>query len=424
MSAAPPRRPRPWPPASASWPTGRSTPPASPTPWSTPWPRRWWPCPPSTSTPAGPPRRDAAVRGPRRAGRLRHRPGNQGPPPGVDVEELRLLVEAGLSPGQALAAATSVAATHLGLDGAGRIAPGARADLLLVDGDPLSDLAALERVRLVTRDGWVANSLGSAARRMGDLGTICHPIASFRLTQPLGQHRKDQFVGCLSKDFAIRLLRIADPCGYLREISGVGYQNALMGNERSPMGTKTITMYVSDIDKSEIAEGEAYQLSIRHPDGSTQQLDISAKNYRDLKLEGLGKTLKKRGRKPGSTTRPRRPPAAAPTPAPTARPSRPDALTAGPRRNGAGLSLSGAPLAGGADPENIRLVVGDDESVAVRHPRRPQLDPAGVDLDHPAAAAANQMVMVHGIAEAEQRLAGFAAEHVDPSRFHQPCRAR
>ena len=69
------------------------------------------------------------------------------------------------------------------------------------------------------------------------------------------------------------------------------------------MGTKTITMYVSDIDRSEIAEGEAYQLSIRHPDGSTQQLDISAKNYRDLKLEGLGKTLKKRGRKPGSSTR-------------------------------------------------------------------------------------------------------------------------
>jgi hypothetical protein len=69
------------------------------------------------------------------------------------------------------------------------------------------------------------------------------------------------------------------------------------------MGTKTITMYVSDIDQSEIVAGEAYQISIRHPDGSTQQLDISAKNYRDLKLEGLGKTLKKRGRKPGSTTR-------------------------------------------------------------------------------------------------------------------------
>ncbi|HYT25295.1 MAG TPA: hypothetical protein VEP73_02250 [Actinomycetota bacterium] len=68
------------------------------------------------------------------------------------------------------------------------------------------------------------------------------------------------------------------------------------------MGTKTITMYVSDIDGDEIPAGSAYQLSVRHPDGSTQQLDISEKNYRDLKLEGLGKTLKKRGRKPGSST--------------------------------------------------------------------------------------------------------------------------
>src|SRR6266540_4006479 len=61
-------------------------------------------------------------------------------------------------------------------------------------------------------------------------------------------------------------------------------------------------MYVSDLDQSEIPTGQAYQLSIRHPDGSTQQLDISEKNYRDLKLAGVGKTLKKRGRKPGSTT--------------------------------------------------------------------------------------------------------------------------
>jgi hypothetical protein len=56
------------------------------------------------------------------------------------------------------------------------------------------------------------------------------------------------------------------------------------------------------LDQSEIPAGQAYQLSIRHPDGSTQQLDISEKNYRDLKLAGVGKTLKKRGRKPASTT--------------------------------------------------------------------------------------------------------------------------
>jgi imidazolonepropionase-like amidohydrolase len=74
----------------------------------------------------------------------------------VDTEELRLLVEAGLAPAAALAAATSLAAAHLNLAGVGRVVPGARADLLLVDGDPLADLTALTRVRLVTRDGRVA----------------------------------------------------------------------------------------------------------------------------------------------------------------------------------------------------------------------------------------------------------------------------
>jgi hypothetical protein len=68
------------------------------------------------------------------------------------------------------------------------------------------------------------------------------------------------------------------------------------------VGTKTITMYVSDLDQSEIPAGKVYQLSIRHPDGATQQLDISEKNYRALKLQNMGKTLKKRGRKPGSAT--------------------------------------------------------------------------------------------------------------------------
>ena len=69
------------------------------------------------------------------------------------------------------------------------------------------------------------------------------------------------------------------------------------------MGTRTITMYVSDLDQSEIPAGKVYQLSIRHPDGATQQLDISERNYRALKLQNMGKTLKKRGRKPGSTTK-------------------------------------------------------------------------------------------------------------------------
>jgi imidazolonepropionase-like amidohydrolase len=81
--------------------------------------------------------------------------GNQGPPPGIDVAELRLMVGAGMTPGQALVAATADAADHLGLAGAGRVAAGAPADLVVVEGDPLADLHALTRVRLVCRAGRV-----------------------------------------------------------------------------------------------------------------------------------------------------------------------------------------------------------------------------------------------------------------------------
>jgi hypothetical protein len=83
----------------------------------------------------------------------------------------------------------------------------------------------------------------------------------------------------------------------------VGLQKADRPSKGVLVGTKTITMYVSDLDQSQIPPGQVYQLSIRHPDGSTQQLDISEKNYRALKLQDMGKTLKKRGRKPGSTTK-------------------------------------------------------------------------------------------------------------------------
>jgi imidazolonepropionase-like amidohydrolase len=82
--------------------------------------------------------------------------GNQGPPPAIDVTELSLLVEAGLSPAGAVAAATSLAAQHLGLRAVGKVAGGQAADLVLVDGDPLADLRALTRVRLVSRAGWIA----------------------------------------------------------------------------------------------------------------------------------------------------------------------------------------------------------------------------------------------------------------------------
>jgi imidazolonepropionase-like amidohydrolase len=67
--------------------------------------------------------------------------------------ELELLARAGLTARDVLRAATSVPAEVFGLTDRGRIAPGQRADLLLVAGDPLADVTATRDVRGVWRTG-------------------------------------------------------------------------------------------------------------------------------------------------------------------------------------------------------------------------------------------------------------------------------
>lgn len=63
--------------------------------------------------------------------------------------ELELLVDAGLSPEEALHAATGAAADRFGLADRGRLRPGLRADLLLVEGDPTSVITASRAIRAV-----------------------------------------------------------------------------------------------------------------------------------------------------------------------------------------------------------------------------------------------------------------------------------
>jgi imidazolonepropionase-like amidohydrolase len=78
--------------------------------------------------------------------------------PGASLHnELAALVSLGISPGAALRAATSAPARFLDPSGPsasfGRVAPGQRADLLLVRGDPLEDIARLGEIEMVLLDG-------------------------------------------------------------------------------------------------------------------------------------------------------------------------------------------------------------------------------------------------------------------------------
>ncbi len=75
--------------------------------------------------------------------------------PGASMaRELELLVEAGLSPHQALASATRISAEILGFERTGVIAPGYRANLILLPEDPLTRIGAVEFPAAVMLGGY------------------------------------------------------------------------------------------------------------------------------------------------------------------------------------------------------------------------------------------------------------------------------
>jgi imidazolonepropionase-like amidohydrolase len=67
--------------------------------------------------------------------------------------EMQLLVEAGFTPVEALQSATSKTARRFGLDDRGRIVEGARADLVLIDGDPTTNISDTLSIRGVWQRG-------------------------------------------------------------------------------------------------------------------------------------------------------------------------------------------------------------------------------------------------------------------------------
>lgn len=95
--------------------------------------------------------------------------GSDAPNPGTWLgislhRELELLVEAGLTPTEALVAATSAPADAYRIKRHGRIAEGAAADLVLVEGDPTRDILATRAIVEVWKDGRSAAPLPAARR--------------------------------------------------------------------------------------------------------------------------------------------------------------------------------------------------------------------------------------------------------------------
>jgi imidazolonepropionase-like amidohydrolase len=93
--------------------------------------------------------------------------GTDGALPGYSViREIELFVQAGLSPADAIRAATVMAARASGLDGeSGSLEAGKRADFVVLDADPLANIANLRRVRWVSTEGrvYLADPLWRAA---------------------------------------------------------------------------------------------------------------------------------------------------------------------------------------------------------------------------------------------------------------------
>ncbi len=85
--------------------------------------------------------------------------GHDSGPPGDNAIELVRMVDGGLSPLEGICAATAGSATALGLSASvGTVTPGAVADLLVIDGDPLADVRVLrdpERIAMVVQGGKV-----------------------------------------------------------------------------------------------------------------------------------------------------------------------------------------------------------------------------------------------------------------------------
>jgi len=91
--------------------------------------------------------------------------------------EMEALVDAGLTPMQALQSSTKWAADLLHQQDLGTIAPGKTADVILIDGDPLADIRATRKIRTVIMDGKIVDTTLDPAFQ----NPIPRPVAEYAM---------------------------------------------------------------------------------------------------------------------------------------------------------------------------------------------------------------------------------------------------
>jgi imidazolonepropionase-like amidohydrolase len=88
-------------------------------------------------------------------------------PHGLNAREFKLMVDGGMTPMDAILAGTRNAAELIGRDDVGVLTPGRWADLVAVEGDPLTDITRLERPVVVMKGGRVVLDHRGAASLVG-----------------------------------------------------------------------------------------------------------------------------------------------------------------------------------------------------------------------------------------------------------------
>lgn len=185
------------------------------------------------------------------------------------LRELELLVEAGLTPTQALIAGTSNAARAMGvLDDRGTIERGKRADLLLVDGSPWLDITAVRKTHAVLIDGRLVHGpdVALAAANLRPLMpaiTVAPLIDDFERKDGrtrLNTLRTDDYDG--GEDRTVMLSQIITQPGGNRILS----VSARMSHKASPYAGVIFPFSRGGVEPADLSAWQGIRLKIRGDD--------------------------------------------------------------------------------------------------------------------------------------------------------------